>query len=495
MRLHAAVLCALLIHGWNPVASMAAPPINEKVVADFYRPDEVQSIHLQVRDKDLKRMQAALPTIIDVPASFRWRDITVEKVSIRFKGNSSSNPNQTHKRSFLIKFDKYEKGQRFIGLRQASLDNGIQFGSLFSEPIITEILRAHGTRAHRCNHAKLYLNQKYQGVFVNVERVDESFIENHLPDPNGSLFKVDEGGPGCNLQFLGNDPSLYSKTFAAKNQSAQRDPARLVDFIKLINQADAKEFTKKLESRMELDDFLKVTAVMLLSGAFDQLTGWNPHNYFLYHDGNNDRWRYLPWDLDVGFCEKAFGKIQVHDDWNAAWPIPATGPPNPLLERIISDPLLLERYRQEARKILEKSFEPLRLCKVLDAKYQLIHDDLKADPFPHRRATVPGDKDYDGIVDSMKAFMRKRYISALQQLENPGVQPKVRHQPLGPPPHLIAKVQQIQKRAQEMQRDGQDISPIAKLMQRFGPAMQEGKLEEAEKITDEALKLIGQKDQ
>ena len=32
-------------------------------------------------------------------------------------------------------------------------------------------------------------------------------------------------------------------------------------------------------------------------------------------------------------------------------------------------------------------------------------------------------------------------------------------------------------------------------MQRFGPAMEEGKLEEAEKITDEALKLIGQKDQ
>ena len=170
---------------------MAAPPINEKVVADFYRPDEVQSIHLQVRDKDLKRMQAALPTIIDVPASFRWRDITVEKVSIRFKGNSSSNPNQTHKRSFLIKFDKYEKGQRFIGLRQASLDNGIQFGSLFSEPIITEILRAHGTRAHRCNHAKLYLNQKYQGVFVNVERVDESFIENH---PAGRFHQADQPG-------------------------------------------------------------------------------------------------------------------------------------------------------------------------------------------------------------------------------------------------------------------------------------------------------------
>ena len=46
----------------------------------------------------------------------------------------------------------------------------------------------------------------------------------------------------------------------------------------------------------------------VVAGAFDQLTGWNPHNYFLYHDAKRDRWRYLPWDLDVGFCATAAEK-------------------------------------------------------------------------------------------------------------------------------------------------------------------------------------------
>jgi spore coat protein CotH len=244
---------------------------------------------------------------------------------------------------------------------------------------------------------------------------------------------------------------------------------------------------------MEVDDFLRVTAVMLFSGAFDQLTGWNPHNYFLYHDAKRDRWRYLPWDLDVGFCETAFGKIRVHADWNAAWPVPATGAPNPLLERIVADPVLLERYRKEARKILDKSFEPERLCKLIDAKYKLIKDDLEADPFPHRRATVPGDRSYDDIVESMKAFVRKRHASAVGQLDKPGERPKVERRALGPPPQLVGKIQRIQKRAEEMQRAGQDVSPIAKLMQRVGPAVQAGKFDEAEKIVDEALKLIGEK--
>ena len=328
------------------------------------------------------------------------------------------------------------------------------------------------------------MNKEYRGVYGNVERIDESFLANHLPDASGALFKVDKGGPGANLEFLGDDPALYLKTFEAKNKSAKQEPALLVEFIKLTNQTEP----------MEVDDYLRVTAVMLFSGAFDQLTGWNPHNYFLYHDLKSDRWRYLPWDLVVGFCETAFDKIRVHDDWNAAWPVPATGAPNPLLERIIADPVLLERYRKEARTILDKSFEPQRLCQVIDAKYELIKEALETDPFPHRRVTVPDDRSYNQIVDSMKAFVRKRSSSAVEQLENPLERPKVRRPP-GLPPQLAAKIQRIQKRAEEMQRSGQDVAPIAKVMDRLGPAVQAGKMEEAEKVVAEALKLLGEQDE
>lgn len=493
----------LLMTVCGPVTSTEQPPpatkpeptgrglADDKAMAAFYQPNEVQSVHLSIADKDLERMMAALPELIDVPASFRWRDVTVKNVSVRFKGNSSSHPKQPHKRSFLVKFDKHDKDRRFFGLRQASFDNGVQFGSLFSEPIITEILRDHGVMAHRCNYAKLYVNGEYRGVYVNVERIDESFIANHLPDAGGLLFKVDEGGPGCNLQFLGDDPALYQKAFLAKTKSAEKEPARLVEFIKLINKTDPKEFAKALDATMEVDDFLRVTAIMLFAGAFDQLTGWNPHNYFLYQDRKQNRWRYLPWDLDVGFCETAFGKIRVLDDWHAAWPAARTGAPSPLLERIVADPVLLGRYRKEARKILDKSFEPERLCKLIDAKYNLIKDDLKADPFPSRRATVPADRSYDDIVDSMKAFVRKRHASAIEQLDKPGERPKVERPP-ELPPHLVAKVQRIQRRVQEMQRDDRDVTPIARVMQRLGPAIQAGKTDEAEKIVAEALKLLGE---
>ncbi len=464
-------------------------------LGDFYRGDEVQSVYLRVTDEDMQRMQAALPERIYVRASFRWRDISLENVAIRFKGNSSSAPSQQHKRSFLIKFDEYADNQRFLGLRRVSLDNGVQFGSVFSEPIITEILRDQGIKTHRCNYAKLFLNDKYHGVYVNVERIDESFLERHLPDPNGLLFKVDEGGPGANLQFLGDDPSPYKQAFEPETKSAKKGQRRLVEFIKMINQPPEKDFAAKLDAKLEVDDFLRVTAVMLFSGAFDQLTGWHPHNYYLYCDRKEDRWRYLPWDLDVGFCEIAFGQIHVLADWNAAWPA-AGQMPNPLLDRIVADPALLKRYRDTARIILDKYFEPERLCAIIDAKYALIKADLAADPFPHRRVTNPDDRNYDDIVASMKTFVRKRYATARQQLETPGNRPEIVRRPQGgpggPPPQLVEKIQRILRAAEQMQRNGKDVLPIQKLMQQVGPLLQQGRAEEAEKLIVEALKLAGE---
>ena len=57
----------------------------EPELGDFYRGDEVQSVYLRVADEEMQRMQAALPERIYVQASFRWRDISVENVAIRFK--------------------------------------------------------------------------------------------------------------------------------------------------------------------------------------------------------------------------------------------------------------------------------------------------------------------------------------------------------------------------------------------------------------------------
>ncbi len=446
---------------------------NERDQKAFYAADQVQTLRLQISELNQQKMKAALPECIYVPAQLSWNGQTLKQVGVRFKGNSSANPNQKHKRSYLIKFSKYKKDQRFLGLERISLDNGVQFGSLFSEPIITDMLRKLGHATHRCNFAKLYVNEQFAGVYVNAERIDDSFIDHHFPGKAGGLWKNDTGGPGGDLRYVGDNPNSYSKAFEPKNKQAasKEEIVQLLKFIQDINELPDDKFEQLLSQELDIDNFMQTIAVMLLSGAFDQLTGWGPHNYYLYRVPTtataSSKWHYLPWDLDVGFCEIAFGKVYVIEDWNAAWPIPL-GTRNPLLERLVQNPKLLARYRAIALDVLETHFKPQQLCNTVDAKFALIQDALTKDPFPKRRATVPTDQNYEDIVDSMKRFIRKRYDSAKKQLMNPGERPIPKQGTSDDGPHraIMQRLEKSVRKAESLQRKLHEIQRTMQLIHR-----------------------------
>ena len=412
--------------GLHAAAATAAEDPSDR----FYDPAAVQTIHLEIAPEDLDRLHRALPQRISVPGVFRWGNRAIGPVGIRYRGNSSSQPQASHKRSFLVSFAEYRPGLRFLGLRHVALDNGIQFGGLFSEPLITEVLRGVGVKACRCNHARVYLNGRPAGVFVNVERIDRSFLERRFPSADGPLFKVDEGGPGADFRYLGSDPTLYRKAFERKGGDETGAFADLIEFIRAIDTPTAT--LQDLETRLDVEGFLKTTAVLLLAGAFDQYTGWGPHNYYLYRNPADGRWTYLPWDLDVGLADEAFGQIPVLAGWNAAWPAPVPG--RPLMERLIADPILLQRYRRHANDIVETWFRPDVLIPRLRALHEQIREPLAEDPFPVRRVTVPSDTNVEDMLASMESFIRRRYALAREQLDHPGTRPPPRVLPRPPEP-------------------------------------------------------------
>ena len=386
----------------------------------FYNPESVQEIHLEIKPEDLDRLHRALPRRICVPGTFRWNDLTLQSVGVRYKGNSSSTPDSPHKRAFLIAFSEYRPDQRFLGLRHVALDNGIQFGSVFSEPLITDVLQGVGVKASRCNYARVYLNGKHVGVYVNVERIDKAFLQRQFGTDRGALFKVNEAGPGANLRYLGDDPMLYQKSFELHSGKEAKAFRELIEFIHAVDTPQGSE--SELRRILDVEAFVKTTAVMLFAGAFDQYTGWQPHNYYLYRNPADQRWTYIPWDLDVGFADRAFGRVPVLEGWHAAWPVPI--PERPLMERLVAQTNLLQQYREQASIILETWFRPEILIPKLRALHEQIRADLAEDPYPPRRVTVSSDSGYPDILASMEDFIRKRYALARSQLDSPGSRPQ-----------------------------------------------------------------------
>jgi len=398
----------------------------------FFDPAVVQEFALEIAPEDRQLMYDSLPELVYVPADFFWNDVTIRDVGVRFKGNSSKDPNQTHKRSYLIKFNEYVQGQRLNDLRRLSLDNGVQFGSLFSERLITDILRSRGVLASRSSYCRLIVNGEYQGVYVNVERIDKSFLKHHFANPDGPLYKVNEGGPGATLEYVGDDPAPYAETFENKGDEIwDGDVTPVIDLVRSLDEVPIGDAQTWLYEAWEANELIELLPIMLLAGAFDQYTGWNAHNYYLYRDPDTMRWTYLPWDLDVGFADNAFGQIPVLSGWNAAYPYPVA--PRPLLHRIVNDPVLLADYRARAADILEAEFDPDELVPRLYALYDLIEDDLADDPFPPVRATNPTDTGYDDILASLAAFMEARHAAAAAELADPQDTPPDEPEDIPPP--------------------------------------------------------------
>ena len=393
-----------------PAKKHTTPPAPVDPVDALYDPDVVQDIELTIAPADVDAMNAALPERIYAPAQFVWHaadgDVVVDNVGVRYKGDSSSIPNVDLQRSYLVHMGEYVKHQQLLGLDHVALDNGCQFGAVFSQRIITDILGRRGVAAPRANFARVVVNGEYQGVYVNEERYDDHWIAAHYA-PGGALFKIDYGTPGADLAYLGDDVTLYGDTFSPESKGA--DVADVVALLKTIGDPSA-----DLAAVFDVDGFARLMATMVLTGAFDQYTGFNAHNYYLYRDPSTSKWSYLPHDLDVGFADNAFGNIPVIDGWDAANPLPA--PPRPLVSRVLDDDGLRAVYDDEVQALLADETDPAILEPRIDALYEQAKVDLEREPWPAARLTNPEDTSWTSIVDSMKAFMERRYTTAVDEV-------------------------------------------------------------------------------
>ena len=59
------------------------------------------------------------------------------------------------------------------------------------------------------SHVKLYINEEYRGLYINVEHVDEEFLKKRFKHDHGNLWKCTYPS---DLADLGDDPESYKLT-------------------------------------------------------------------------------------------------------------------------------------------------------------------------------------------------------------------------------------------------------------------------------------------
>ena len=350
-------------------------------------------------------------------------------VGVRFKGESSYDFYPGKKKPFRLKFNKFIKGQDFFGLEELNLTNNFKDPSMLREKIYCDILNKEGLAAPRATFAKVYINDKYWGLYLVDESIDKVFLKTRFDDDRGNLFK---GEPMATFVYYGNEPSKYWNKYTLSSNTKKNDWTDLVKFVKLINDSTLtdEEFVRKLETNFNLDKCIRAWAINNLIGNIDAYNMFYPHNFFVYHDSTTMKWNWI--SLDGNYAFAAWNPVMTLPQLERLdILVPDSVPykdPRPLLDRTLGhNKTIQRRYLAYTAELLRKYFNEETMNRTIDSLSLRIRVAVYADvnkmysntDFDTNLSSTIGDPlDPGNFIPGLKSFIAARRKSVLDQIED-----------------------------------------------------------------------------
>ena len=303
---------------------------------------------------------------------------TLDSVGFGLRGNTSLSAD---KKSFKISFNTYQSGRTFKGLEKMNLNGEHNDPSLLRSKLYWHLANALELPAPRANFVSLYINNNFMGVYLNVEHIDERFVERRFHTPTGNLYKCLYP---ANLSFINNTPDSYKleqfgrRIYELRTNILEDDYSDLANFIDVIRQtANSVQYEAALEAVFDVDTYLRTFALDIVCGHWDSYH-YNTNNYFLYQNPDTRQFVFLSYDVD-----NTFGIDWIGQDW-ASRNVYSWTPQNnypPLATQILSRPAYRNRLSFYINQILQTVANPADIQPLLTNWQNSIASQLLLDPY------------------------------------------------------------------------------------------------------------------
>lgn len=231
-------------------------------------------------------------------------DVTIDGTKIpvagvRYRGTSSFKYGDK-RNPYQIKLNFVNKNANYQGVTTLTLSTALRDPSMVREVLGYEIARKY-MPAPRANYCKLYVNEEYRGLFVNVETIEENFLNKKFGTPDNTLVrcnaesKVTVDGcrksPFSSLEYEEND-KCYDSNYELLSKDGWQD---FYGMVKALNKNP-----ETIENFLDVDKTLWMLAYNNVLVNLNSYTGGNSQNYYLYKDKNG---KFVPiiWDLNLNF--------------------------------------------------------------------------------------------------------------------------------------------------------------------------------------------------
>ena len=340
----------------------------------------------------------------------------MDSIGVQLKGNSSYNTYPGFKKSMKIAFDEYKK-QKYDGLKRINLHNSFKDPTLLREKIMLDFCKRHAIPAPRCTYARVYINNRYWGLYTIVEQVNKTFLSDRFGDNDGNLFK---GDPQGSLQWMGANPSLYYSKYELKTNETANNWTDLVNLINKINNTQSAVFYDSLEKVLDSETFIKVWASNNMFANMDSYQG-SGHNYYLYNDTTENRFKFITWDVN-----EAFGNFQM----NLGYPgietmsilyIPSPANSRPLMNKMLQNTVYKANYVNTLCDFINTDFSNSFLDPIIDSLANVIRADVYADTNKmytnaQFETNLTSNVSAPGTLPGLKSFINNRRTSMINEL-------------------------------------------------------------------------------
>ncbi len=285
------------------------------------------------------------------------------------------------------------------------------------------LMNKAGVAAPSCRTVVLSVNGDQQGLYVEFEDPDnKNWLAEKFGDNDGDLFKAafdvpDEKQYFATLEDLGDEADdyywHYRKKTNHKNAGAS-DYSSIISFIKVINETPNAEFVETLKENFDTDAFIKYLVVANFISNWDSYPV-RPKNFWLYQNPLDDKWTFIPWDLDGTFQPYTFSLNKMgatasifyqFDGFEQYVKQDDEGEARPLITRMMHFDEFRNAYIAEYKRALDTYLSKETMYAVLDS--------LEGDV--NQMNSLKGASAFNSAVVEIKEFITKKTTSVAQQL-------------------------------------------------------------------------------
>lgn len=340
--------------------------------------------HLYIHPTDIIEMKRDIWCDEPVPAKLTFDKKKLE-IDLAYRG---SHIRKSKKKSYHVSFYKPAK---YRNAKELHLNAEYKDPSLIRNKLSLDFFSEIGTLSPKSRHVFLRINGRDEGVYLELESVDEHYLVNRNL-PSGAIFYAVDGD--ANFSLMSDLDKEVKKTLDSgyeKKLGIERDDYCLQEMILNVNTIVRAAFEFEIQKYIDIDKYLRWLAGVVFTQNYDGFV----HNYALYRNGDTGQFEIIPWDYDATWGRDVNGKY-MNEDYVRIQGF------NTLTARILDVDNFRKKYKSLLIQIMNHQFTTEYLNPKIDRLASQIRPFVLKDPYL---------KENIGLFDQEPEFI-SRYINA-----------------------------------------------------------------------------------